>query len=393
MSNAPHHSNTSCVSREVRRSLLDAFGEHDVGGGGNDDDGDHSDTDLCCSIITELYKSVLLLTGSQVQFRIAARRMTPFVACLTLYDVPVLSSDACVNIRRVGSGDEIIDIKAEFEDDENRMHPTGCVKIQFWRSKVPHDDRKPNLHTRLVTRRPLTATPDWAELNIDAREFDADRSRITSIIESFYNMREMMPVGIKTRIELIYKKNHFADDNADIDRGNGRAANSRKRAADDDHYQSSSPTKRSRKSVKYASASSNGSNEHVGYCIYFSNSSTPLPDIDFSFAELYLRDLIGPALKSWLVVSQSFRNRQHTAPSGKQGRSSTVERRAEEFCVILRRWSETTETTSFHTIGGAPYLVSLLKSCAAEQIKHQSNVYSTAATMSTTTTAVSATTD
>jgi hypothetical protein len=343
---APSTTYNACVTKEVRKSLLTSFGEHHLD---DDDDTTCPDTDLCCSIISELHESNSKLLRSTVQFRIAGQIMTPSVGCLTMYGVPILTSDACNNITRIGSGDEIIDIKAEFEDDEHRVHQDGCVKVQFWRSKFPSIDRKPNVYLPISRERPLLYIPDWDELGVAGPEFNSDRERIMKIVSTCYNMHELMPKGTSLQIELIYDKNAYVEAHE-----SGKVLGKGKRARDANSAVGAH--KRGRKSdIQHANSRRQSEAKHIGYCLYFCNATTSLPEITCSFAEHHLRPAIGPAFKSWLVLSQEIR--QRTSSSG----ASAIERRPEQFCVILRRSSITDETIRPYTIAGAHGLVACIR--------------------------------
>jgi hypothetical protein len=340
-----------CITKELRVSLLQSLGEtEDV-----DDDGGCPDTDFCCSVIEELHQSNSSLLHASVKFRISARVMTPSVALLTLYGVPILTSEACANVHRIGFGDEVIDVKAEFEDDENRLHQDGCVKVQFWRSSFPRQDRKFNVYLPVSRERELTYTPDWEELGIQGAEFDTDRQRLLKIMKTCYNVNDLMPKGINCKIELIRDRKVCLDEN-------DKFVSSRKRGRD--AHQDTLHANKNRKSngKLKSNRASGGEDKHIGYCLYFYNGITPLPEVVSSFAEYHLRPLIGPAFKSWLVIFPEIRQVGTSSPS--------IERRPEEFCVILRRSTVTDETMRPYTIAGAHGLMERIRACSKFSHSH-----------------------
>lgn len=315
------------VPDDLRNTFRTAFDETED---------DQPDTNTACDLFITLHRACAAVQRFDVVALLARITVeTDTLALLVIKQVPALGLVACEKMFQIGTGDAVHDIRCVFRDPHTRsVLETGLVEIQFWRAAASSDLRQRNLLHYAPP--PLTvdlfAQPLWdaADLHIEGSEFALDRQRILDTLRIVGNMHDVMPVGIRISIDLLYAVDNYAK------------TNTFKRKRTDER---SDGKRRNGQQMEDGVKSS-----HIGYCVIFQHADG-LPQVNAAFMK-HLVERVS-TIVNWVVV---FNNKKST-----QSSTSTNKPHKQTLAIALRRNDKTPADVTHFSISGSPWLTRLVE--------------------------------
>ena len=307
------------------------------------------DTKVACELFVLVYQGcTAVLHSDYVPLKASVVVESDSIAVLRVVDVPILTQVACESMRKIGHANTVNDIRCLFRHPET-LQPlaSGCIEIQFWRASVEPHKRRSNIHQPPQQLVELAAEPKWDDpaLNLSDPSFETDRQRILAVMRLFRNMRDEMPTGIETSLDLVHAADFYRQSTQSSTSTNAEpthnGSNLHKRSRNDDR----ADIKRRPGVVKKPSDATKSC--HVGYCIIIEHPIA-LPTLNVAFMD-YLKAQIGPTLLNWVVVFP------RTKPMANS--TAEVKHRSESLAIILQRSDASPLESTPYSISGVPWLV------------------------------------